>query len=362
MKAAAENVSHVASVAPAAAHVAGSRVQFVDLLRFVAAFQMLQGHTIAALLSPAHRTGLVYELWFSARGLTSVAFLFTAGFSFYLATARGYAARHRSQALWSSRMRRVLLLLVLGYALHLPVAAWTSVEPSVRAAALAGFVAVDVLQCIGVSLFVLQALTWLLPTPLALGAVSLAISVAMFALAPLSAGVVPSGPLAPLVAYVSPRAGSLFPLLPWSGHLFFGVSCAAWLGRAARMRVEQRLLLLGLCVVALGLTLRALGTAAPIPDQIGRLGRVLLASAGLAWVAARARSLPSWVYALAGETLFLYAFHVLIVYGAGLGLADQVGARLGPGHALLAAVLVVGLSFAAALGYRRLQTAKAPVP
>jgi hypothetical protein len=33
---------------------------FVDLLRFVAAVQMLQGHTVAALLAPAHRSGAAY--------------------------------------------------------------------------------------------------------------------------------------------------------------------------------------------------------------------------------------------------------------------------------------------------------------
>lgn len=359
MKDAAGDVSHVVDAEPRAAPGA-SRVRFLDLLRFVAALQMLQGHTIAALLAPAHREGLVYRAWFFARGLTSVAFLFAAGFSFYLATAGGYARRHRSAALWSARMRRVALLLALGYALRLPLAAWTSADPSVRAAALAGFVAVDVLQCIGVSLLALQVLTWLLPTPGRLGLAAACAAVMVFALTPLGIRALPSGPLAPLLAYVSPRAGSLFPLLPWSAHVFFGVACAAWVGRTSRQRVELRLLGLALVVTAAGFGLSACGVPRPVPEQVVRLGCVLAASAALAWLSGRIRTTPAWIEVLAGETLFLYAFHVVIVYGAGVGLADRVGQRLGPIAAVAAAVLVAGASCGVVLGYRRWRLATTP--
>ncbi|HKP59763.1 MAG TPA: heparan-alpha-glucosaminide N-acetyltransferase domain-containing protein, partial [Polyangiales bacterium] len=130
-----------------------SRVVFVDLLRFVAALQMLQGHTIAALLAPAARHGPWFALWSAARGLTSVAFLFAAGLSFYLATERARDPRAASR-----RVLRALRLIALGYLLHLPLAALFTSDPASRLRALHEFAAVDVLQCIGVSLLALEAL------------------------------------------------------------------------------------------------------------------------------------------------------------------------------------------------------------
>ena len=53
---------------------------------------------------------------------------------------------------------------------------------------------------------------------------SLALAVAAIALAPIAADVPAAGPLRPLLAYVTPQAGSLFPLAPWSGHVFFGLT------------------------------------------------------------------------------------------------------------------------------------------
>ena len=81
MKDAGGDVSHVVAATPnvAANTVPRARVLFIDLLRVLAAFQMLQGHTIAALLAGSYRHGLLYSLWYGARGLTSIAFLFASG-------------------------------------------------------------------------------------------------------------------------------------------------------------------------------------------------------------------------------------------------------------------------------------------
>ncbi|HEY2732482.1 MAG TPA: heparan-alpha-glucosaminide N-acetyltransferase domain-containing protein, partial [Polyangiales bacterium] len=129
---------------------ASTRVVFVDRLRFIAAFQMLQGHTVSALLAPAYRVGNWYAVWSAARGLTSVAFLFTAGMSFGLASARPFASSAARASASRARALRALRLIALGYVLHAPLQLlW---DPSNARAAFERFVAVDVLQCIGVSL------------------------------------------------------------------------------------------------------------------------------------------------------------------------------------------------------------------
>jgi len=62
--------------------------------------------------------------------------------------------------------------------------------------------------------------------------------------------------------------------------------------------------------------------------------------------------LASALRTLSRETLFLYVFHVLLVYGDRVGLAAQIGPVLGPWQALGVAAGVIALSAAAALAYR----------
>src|SRR5688572_6443365 len=124
------------------ANTSPKRVVFVDALRIFAAVQMIQGHTIDALLAPVYRSGAIFDGWTFSRGLTSTTFLFAAGLSFVLASAGAkdpQLARRR-------RVRRGLELIVIGYLMHAPVGILFGSEPS---AAMAEALSVDVLQCIG---------------------------------------------------------------------------------------------------------------------------------------------------------------------------------------------------------------------
>jgi hypothetical protein len=246
----------------------------------------------------------------------------------------------------AARFRRGLMLIALGYLLHAPlVIAWRD-DPATIAAAFRAFGAVDVLQCIGASLVLLELLVLASPSLRVLAYTSAAIGVITLGLAPGAHGWNASGWLA---AYLSPRI-SLFPLLPWSAHVFFGVACAAWV-QSTPARAPTRLLVLG--AVMLGAS--RLPAPAVWVDHVGRLGWVIGISGLLAAVCQRLSELPAWVRVLSGQTLFLYVFHVLLVYGDAIGLATQVGPRLAPGPAVLVALVVVVVSSGAALAYQRLR-------
>jgi hypothetical protein len=88
-----------------------------------------------------------------------------------------------------------------------------------------------------------------------------------------------------------------------------------------------------------------------------RLACVVLISAALALLARHTGRIAGWLAVLAGETLFLYVFHVLLVYGDGFGLGDRIGRSLSPWAACGVAALVVSGSALAALGYHRLRLA-----
>jgi uncharacterized membrane protein len=164
-----------------------------------------------------------------------------------------------------------------------------------------------------------------------------------------------------LAAYLTSRDGSLFPLLPWSAHVFLGVACGALVERQPA-RAAVRLAAISVCLFGAAAAVRLLASESLVSDQLGRLAPVVLASAMLAQLSRRVLRLPAWLQVLAGETLFLYVFHVLLVYGDGVGLAERIGPRLTPAAAILAALGVVLSSFAAALAYRRARNALADKP
>ena len=57
------------------------RIIFIDLIRAFAVFQMVQGHTVDALLSDSYRNedNVIYAVWYFMRGMTAPIFMFTAG-------------------------------------------------------------------------------------------------------------------------------------------------------------------------------------------------------------------------------------------------------------------------------------------
>jgi hypothetical protein len=309
---------------------------------------MVQGHTIDAVLVPEQRSGAFFAGWLWLRGLTSVAFLFAAGAAFHLATLRALERHRADRAAVGRRLRRATSLVLLGYALHAPLGLVFARDAQSAAQLVQQTFAVDVLQCIGVCLALLEGLALLLPSARAVEISCAALGALLLGASPLVQQLDP-GACFPLLAYLTPRGGSLFPLLPWGGHMLLGAAFAGTLlGR------EQRAKLLLAAALLIGASRLLPAGAAPIPDHLSRLGFVLVALALLGALEPAAHRVPAQAWVLAGETLFIYAFHVLLVYGSGVGLAALVGPRLTAWPSVLLAAAMIALSFGGALSYRRL--------
>jgi uncharacterized membrane protein len=327
------------------AYAAGRRAVALDVLRILAIFQMVQGHTIDAVLADVHRSGLLHGVWQSARGLTSVAFLFLAGVGFAFATRS-----ERGRDAWSRarRGRRALLLIALGYAMRAPAALLVGPEPTSTAIAAlwARFAVVDVLQCIGVTLLALDAMIMLVPDARRRSITLGVLGGVLLALGPLAAQIDPSGPLRPLLAYATSNGGSLFPLLPWAAHALIGSA----LGPLFFARDARRVLGLGVGLGVLGALLVALH---PALGQVARIGCVLVVSAGLLFIEPVLGRCPRWLLALAPHSLLIYLLHVVLAYGERFGLKDVVGHTLGPLASIGVALAMLGLCALVALGYER---------
>lgn len=317
---------------------------------------MLYGHSVDALLAHSYRVGTWFEVWTFQRGLTSSLFLLLSGFAFSIATVRHWPSHLRISRSVLNRTRRFSLFVILGYALHFPVPKaadlWTIDDAGWRA-----FLAVDVLQLIGVSFLFIQLLVLLMRTRKALTVVALILASAVVLVTPALWAVDWPARL-PLWAssYLEPDTGSLFPVFPWSAYILLGVGLgqiyARW-GASNLPAFANRVLLGGgVGMVLAGEAMRpfqnalfngGLWTFLP-PEVLLRMGTCLLILGGIAHGTGYITTLPRVFGALAQETLLIYFVHLCIVYGSiwGPGLYQAYGPTLGPAQVLGVVLMLIG--------------------
>jgi hypothetical protein len=304
-----------------------ARLVFLDVLRLLAAVQMIQGHAVSAVLAPQYRHGALFELWSFARGLTSVIFLFAAGYSFALGKRQSW--------------RRALQLIALGYLMHAPFAILLGAP---REATLQAALRVDVLQCIGVSLLSLHGIARLGRAP----ELAFAGMVAAFVLAPVT-NALAGGPVA---NYFTTEGGSLFPLVPWLGYVFAGFL----MGSFSEQNVARRLAVAAAASASLAIAAMSMERDRPPALSPGycfvKLACVLLLAAALAWTV---RTLPPLLARLSRETLFLYLSHVVILYADQVGLEPRLRERHSPWFGIALALGLMVVCSAGALAWRRLR-------
>ena len=331
------------------------RVIFIDLARALAVVFMVYGHSVDALLAPYYRTGTWFDIWQFQRGLTSCLFLALSGFAFSIATGRRWAQHIAFSAALVRRTRRFLWFVVRGYALHFPVqhlAQLATATPEQWRS----FLAVDVLQLIGISFVLVQLLVMATRTRRGFMIVALALAAAIVVTTPLIWGIDWNRwlPLS-IAAYMGPASGSQFPLFPWAAYILLGAGLGQVYARwgAGHLGTYANLVLIapGSVLVAVGL---AVGALAPdlfgssefnwIPGQVMvRAGAVLLILAARAHASGRLRRLPRVFGAVAQETLLIYFVHLCIVYGSiwNRGLAQIYGPTLTPAATALTVVLIL---------------------
>ena len=113
------------------------------------------------------------------RGLTSSLFLLLSGFAFSIATGRHWVSHAHLSPAVLRRARRFGLFVVLGYALHFPVARFADFS-SATPERWRSFLAVDVLQLIGVTFIGVQAVLLATRSRRVFGWTAFALAIAMF--------------------------------------------------------------------------------------------------------------------------------------------------------------------------------------
>jgi uncharacterized membrane protein len=327
------------------------RVIFIDLARALAAGFMLYGHTVSALLAPRYQTGTWFDIWVFQRGLTSSLFLLLSGFAFSIATGRHWSRHGQISPAVIKRVRRFSLFILLGYALHFPVARFVELAYATPER-WRSFLAADVLQLIGVTFVGVQLLVMLTRSRRAFGWTALALAIIAVLATPWfwSVDWMARLPLT-IAAYLTPAAGSQFPLFPWAAYVLLGAALGQWYLTWGTARhdwyANVALFVPGLGLVTLAFVVSWLGGEdawESIPNQVAlRMGASLMLLALIARASQRITRLPHVFGAVAQETLLIYFVHLCIVYGSvwNRGLVQAYGPTLGPGRTVLVVILLL---------------------
>ena len=339
------------------------RVIFIDLGRFLALVFMLYGHTVSALMAPEYQRGTWFEVWNFQRGLTSSLFLLLSGFAFSIATSKRWTSHQSFSPAVFKRTRRFALFLLLGYAIHFPVPRF-SMLTTLTEEQWRSFTQVDVLQLIGATFLIVQALVFVVKSR-RMFTIAVCVLAALVLALTHPIWVIDWWQILPgwLAAYLSPARGSLFPLFPWATYVLFGAGLGqiyvSWGAARLSSYAMYALFVPGAVLSALGWGLAQIehapwGTDAWnfMPIQLAiRIGACLIILAAIARASQRLTRLPRFFAAVAQETLPIYFVHLMIVYGSiwNRGMAMRYAASLGP-TATLFCVLCL-LASMAALGW-----------
>ena len=308
------------------------RIIFIDLMRAFAVIQMVQGHTVDALLAPEYRSDdfPIYFIWNFMRGLTAPIFMFSAGTVFtYLFRLVNEPFENNPRV--KKGFYRFLLLVFIGYLLRYPT--FTLVDFSdVTRERWDIFFTVDVLQLIGFGILFLLISAYI-SEKLKVGdtVVFTAISLFFFIGTPFIIQINWIQYLPQFLAgYLYGGTGSLFPLFPWVGYVVLGGVLGSYLAKNPMVfktnKFSFNLALFGSALIFASQTGKLITNKAfnfyyePssfVPDIIVfRVGFVLVLNSIVSYISQKIESIPKIIILVGRNTLLIYVIHLMILYGS----------------------------------------------
>ncbi len=329
------------------------RIIFLDVMRALAVFMMVQGHTVHTLLSNEYRNEsyFLFSLWHYLRGFTAPIFMFTAGVVFtYLFKLSGKPFGENPRV--KKGIKRFFLLLGLGYLLRYPT--WRILDFSIvtqREWNL--FFVVDALHLIAFGILSLIFLLWLSEkTNFNFNFFAIFVTLFVVAVSSVVKDVDWTSflPL-PVANYFTDVNGSIFPLFPWLAYVIAGGVLGNFI--AANKGVQKKatfsiaLLAFGTGLVLSALLLKYFFIYGPSDKNVifqflVRIGVVIALNGIVALTVLRFSNVPRFVKQIGRNTLFVYVIHLIILYGSAWnpGLSKIVGPVLSFRMTLFSVILM----------------------
>jgi uncharacterized membrane protein len=351
------------------------RIQYIDLLRGWAVIVMIQTHVFNAALRPEITATAAFQWLKFVDGLVAPSFLFASGLAFAVTARRklkGYLSFGRPLF---RQLGRLLFILLLGYALHLPAFRYGRLVRETGPEEWQIFFQADILHCIAASLLFLQGLLLLLRGERWVCRVLYGATAVVILVTPVMWGSdFPRLFPAAIAAYVNGRQHSLFPLFPWAAFLFAGAITGYHYAEArqgepagAEREMMRHAALAGLVALAASFVLEPLARSIyRVYDYwlfspsfvLLRLGLVLLLCYGMfIYEKAKGVSRLSPVTLIGSESLIVYVAHLMLLYGnhGGRTFQEAAGSTLGWWEASLTALVLVVLMYALAWVWHRIK-------
>lgn len=311
------------------------RLEWIDLFRGLAVVGMIQTHAGNTFLDASLQKAGVWPEMTYYNGLIAPAFFWILGF------VRGLSFHQSAtpRPAWPS-VKRLLMILAVGYAMHLPYGFLSHGDLSDPA--LWSMFMVDVLQCLAVSGLMLLLFE---QAPKFTG-LAVAIALAFFVVLTDRAQSWRTG-FIPLDAYFSSGHGSIFPLFPWAGFALAGfLASKAGVHNAPTVSIS--------IVLAFGIR-HVPHLEWTIAFFLERLGWVMLlafiTSTVLEKICQRARPVTGWLYLTGRESLVVYVTHLTLIHALpwpGGSLEKQIGPTQPPWMVAVIFLLLLVLSVGAA--------------
>lgn len=322
----------------------GPRFVFIDALRGLAVFAMLETHVVHAIMANEFKTGGIYNFLNILNGFIAVGFLFFAGSGFWIAATRKWNDyKHFNKPLFG-HLQRLGIILILAYFIHLPVRDLFKL-PYISHDQLLAFSECDVLQTIVISSVMGIIILLLSPNEKYLKYAALILTLLFFGFAPL---IWSSDPFTifptMLGTYFSKPPISKFPLFPWSGYFFAGVTFTAFFFSTENKKLFAKLSIVFSIVIGFILLETQYPSmqlfnwftwwhAHPFHSVFRVCGIVLLFGISFLLEDKIKNSSLGKAFAVAGqESLLVYVGHLLIVYGSiiNYGFNYMLGPRATP--------------------------------
>jgi uncharacterized membrane protein len=318
------------------------RLTWIDLLRGLAVVGMIETHVMNTVLDASFDdTRWRHELGFF-NGLLAPAFLWIAGFVQGLGVRRAQAQER--PVVTVARLRRLGLVALLGYLLHVPWNFWGVGDYGPESWRIA--LQVDILPCMAVTL------TMLLCAGLARGPwfdVITCLLAAFFVFLAPAAQPWHTGWIFVDSFVTCNGTKSLFPLFPWVAFCAMGSFASRW------EMSWKTLLPVSLALIALGMGFAPSSYAYVHPaffaERLGWLGLLIIA----VWLFSQ-KFAPAWLQLVGRESLFIYVAHLLVLFSVpwrGTTLNLWIGRTLSIPQTVIAFFIVLGICLALAWANER---------
>lgn len=359
-----------------------SRIEYIDLLRGWAVIVMIETHVMNATLSTEASGEKFFQYVKFLNGLVAPSFLFAAGLAYAITTRRKFQDYLSFGPPLFKQIRRLLFVVMIGYVLHLPKFNFDQIIHETTLLSWQTFFQADVLQCIGVSLLIIQGLLLLLKNENRLYQALLVLSLIVVFVTPLVWGID--------FRYYLPLAISGymngihfpdfpgFPLFPWAAFLFAGAIFGHFYLKAKEAaatpgstydtgKMMKRVLLMVPLLIVFASLIEPLGNALyPFYDYwrfspsfvLFRLALVMAIAVGLFYYEKwRTVSPKSPVTLIGRESLIVYSVHLLLIYGSfgSFNFQKQVNHSFGFAEASIATGVLLLLMYFLALVWDKLR-------